>query len=247
MKSKRLEDLVAVYATKGGELAATPIKDFLEAQGIPTMIGQDSAGAIYGFTVGNLGVATILVDPENEEAARALLAKMDEGAFEEEKLSDCPLGCEILGPQSEPIDDPDLIARKKVLVICTANSARSQMAEAVINTDCWDKWVAFSAGTEPAAAINPFALQALEKAGIFHQGYPKSVDIFKDTHLDLVITVCDKASESCPNWLGAVKQIHMGFADPAKAEGSDEEKLRIFQGCLEQIRVTIPALLEKEN
>ncbi|MEA4811079.1 MAG: DUF2007 domain-containing protein [Anaerolineaceae bacterium] len=247
MKSKRFEDLVPVYSVEGGEIAAEPLKDFLEAQGIPAMISQDSAGAIYGFTVGNLGMAMILVDPENEAKARELLKEVDKGEYAQEKLTDCPIGCELLGPQSEPIDDPELNARKKVLVICTANSARSQIAEAVINTDCWDSWVAFSAGTDPAANVNPYALRVLEEAAIFHQGYPKSLELFKEIPLDLVITVCDRANESCPIWLGATKHIHVGFLDPAKTEGTDEEKLNAFRECLRNIRATIPALLKAQT
>jgi len=244
MKSKSLEDLIAIYSVEGGDAVAVPIKDFLEAQGIPTMISRESAGAIYGFTVGNLGMAMILVDPENEAKARELLAQMDRGEYSHEKLAECPTGCELVGPQSEAIDDAELNARKKVLVICTANSARSQMAEAVINTDCWDTWVAYSAGVEPAASVNHYALRALEEAGIFHQGYPKSVDVFKGMPLDLVITVCDHANETCPIWLGGDKHVHIGFEDPAKAEGSDAEKMYAFRECLKLIRATIPPLLK---
>lgn len=247
MKSKSYEDLVAVYAVEGGEAVAGPIRDFLEAQGIPAMLSQDSAGAIYGFTVGNLGMATILVDPEDEAKARELLARMEQGEFSQEKLADCPIGCELIGPQSEAIDDAELNARKKVLVLCTGNSVRSQMAEAVINTDCWDTWIAYSAGTEPAASVNPYAVRVLEEAGIFHQGYPKLVEVFKDMPLDLVITVCDRANESCPVWLGSVKHVHVGFKDPAKVEGSETEKLFAFRECLKLIRATIPALLKSFN
>ncbi len=243
MKSKSLEDLVAVYSVEGGEAVAGPLRDFLEAQGIPAMISQESAGAIYGFTVGNLGMAMILVDPENEAKARELLARMERGEYSQEKLAECPAGCELLGPQSEAIDDAQLNARKKVLVICTSNSARSQMAEAVINTDCWDSWIAYSAGIEPAASVNPYAVRVLEEAGIFHQGYPKSVDLFKGMPLDLVLTVCDQANEACPIWLGSGKRSHVGFEDPAKVEGSEEQKLSAFRECLKLIRATIPPLL----
>jgi len=246
MNSKRFEDLIPVYAVEGGEMAAEPVKDFLEAQGVPAMVSKDSAGAIYGFTVGNLGMAMILVDPENEAKAREILRAMETGSFVEERLADCPTGCELIGPQSEAIDDESLNARKKVLVVCTANSARSQISEAVINTDCWDTWVAFSAGTEPAASVNPYALRVLEEADIFHQGYPKSVDLFKDAELDLVITVCDHANETCPLWLGPTKHIHVGFEDPAKVEGSDEVKLQAFRDCLANIRATLPALLKAQ-
>lgn len=247
MKSKSYEDLVAVYSVEGGEAVAGPIRDFLEAQGIPAMLSQESAGAIYGFTVGNLGMAMILVDPENEAKARELLAQMERGEYSQEKLSECLTGCELVGPQSEAIDDAELNARKKVLVICTGNSARSQMAEAVINTDCWDSWIAYSAGVEPAASVNPYALRVLEEAGIFHQGYPKSVDLFKDMALDLVLTVCDHANETCPVWLGGDKHIHIGFEDPAKIEGSEAEKLYAFRESLKLIRATIPPLLKSLN
>ena len=106
--------------------------------------------------------------------------------------------------------------KKKVLVLCTGNSCRSIMAEALINHDLGDQWQAFSAGVEPAGAVNPRALQVLQEIGL-DTSYlrSKSVDEFLNRDdLDLIVTVCDHAHETCPIFPRPVKQIHMAFEDP---------------------------------
>ena len=103
------------------------------------------------------------------------------------------------------------------------------MAEAIVNARLQDSWIAFSAGTKPAEFTHPLALQVLSEIGIIHDGVSKSVNQFRDLEFDLVITVCDSAFEECPIWLGKGKRVHMGFPDPAKASGTDEEILTIFR------------------
>jgi len=243
MTEHGLSDLVVVYRAKGlvdGEI----IRGFLEAKGIPANISQEAAGKIYGLTIGDLGIAEVLVRAQDERKALDLLQEMEAGEFENEILVSEDDDQKALGPQSIPEED-ELQQRKKVLILCTGNSARSQMAEAVVNNDCWDKWVAYSAGTKPAAEINPFTLQVLEEVGIFHQGEPKSVDVFKGQEFDLVITVCDNARETCPLWLGKGNRVHVGFEDPAAVEGSDAEKLAAFRNTLTLIRAAIPAVLKQ--
>ena len=114
--------------------------------------------------------------------------------------------------------------RNRVLFLCTGNSARSQMAEAIVNARLGARWQAFSAGTQPARSINPLARQALAEIGIEHAGRPKSTEEFRGQDFDLVVTLCDDAAENCPVWLGKGKRVHLGFPDPVEME--DFRKIR---------------------
>ena len=106
----------------------------------------------------------------------------------------------------------------RVLVLCTGNSARSQMAEGLINAQLADRFVAQSAGTQPAGYVHPKAIAALREIGIDISDHrSKSTDEFKGTTFDVVITVCDSAAENCPVWLGQGVRVHIGFPDPAAA------------------------------
>ena len=134
--------------------------------------------------------------------------------------------------------------RRRVLFLCTGNSCRSQMAEAVVNARMGDRWQAFSAGVEPAGQVNPNAIRALAEIGIKHEGESKHVDRFINNDFDLVVTVCDDAAENCPVWVGRGKKEHLSFPDPAKATGTDEEVMAEFRKVLREISTKIPALLE---
>jgi len=134
--------------------------------------------------------------------------------------------------------------KKRVLILCTGNSCRSQMAEAVVNHYSGDQWEAYSAGTQPSGYVHPLALQALGEIGIHHAGESKSVDHFRGLEFDIVITVCDDAAENCPVWLGKGKRVHIGFPDPAKAEGSEDQKMAVFRRVRDDIRIQIPAYLQ---
>jgi len=130
--------------------------------------------------------------------------------------------------------------RKRVLVICTGNSARSQMAEAFINHELGEMWEAVSGGTRPAEKVHPLAIRAMAEVGIdISRQQPKSVDLFRDMPLDAVITVCDAAAQTCPLWLGQGRVTHIGFPDPAAAEGTEEERLAIFRQVRDDIRERI--------
>ena len=133
---------------------------------------------------------------------------------------------------------------KKVLFLCTGNSCRSQMAEAIINARMSDNWQAVSAGTKPAGYIHPKALDALSEIGIQHTGNSKRVDEFQGVDFDLVVTVCDSAAEECPVWLGKGKRVHHSFPDPAKAEGTDEEVMEVFRAVRDDIEKEMIALLK---
>lgn len=135
--------------------------------------------------------------------------------------------------------------KRRVLFLCTGNSCRSQMAEAITNTQLGDRWEAVSAGTDPAGRVHPKALQALAEIGIVPTGvYPKHVNVFINSPFDLVVTVCDDAAENCPVWLGQGKRVHVGFPDPAKATGSEEEIMAVFRTVRDDIVRHILPLLD---
>jgi arsenate reductase len=133
---------------------------------------------------------------------------------------------------------------KNMLFLCTGNSCRSQMAEAIVQARYSKEWRAFSAGTRPAGYVHPMAIQVLHEIGIEHHGESKSVEQFRDQDFDLVITVCDDANEECPVWLGKGKRVHEGFRDPAKAEGTDDERLAVFRELRDEMLKKIPTLLK---
>ena len=137
--------------------------------------------------------------------------------------------------------------RCKILFLCTGNSARSQMAEALVNYRLGNTWEAVSAGTRPTGIVHPAALRALAEVGIEHHGRSKSVDEFRDAELDLVVTVCDSAAEDCPVWLGKGGRVHLGFPDPARAIGSDEEVMAVFRRVRDDIAAGVLRLLRERN
>ena len=136
---------------------------------------------------------------------------------------------------------------KKVLFLCTGNSCRSQIAEAIVNARFGDTWQAVSAGTKPAGYIHPKALEALSEIGIQHEGRSKRADEFKGVDFDLVVTVCDSAAEECPVWLGKGKRVHHSFPDPAKAEGTDEEVMNVFRAVRDDIEKEMIKLLKANS
>ena len=133
---------------------------------------------------------------------------------------------------------------RKVLFLCTGNSCRSQMAEAIVNARLGERWQAVSAGTKPAGYVHPKALAVLAEIGIQHSGRSKLADEFRGVDFERVITVCDSAAEECPVWLGKGVRIHHSFPDPAKAEGSEEDVLQAFRDVRDQILSVMPSLLE---
>jgi arsenate reductase len=122
--------------------------------------------------------------------------------------------------------------RIRVLVICTGNSARSVMAEALIRKYGGSDFEVHSAGTEPKG-INPLTERVLDEAGIDHSwARSKSVNEFLGQHFDYVITVCDQARQACPVFPGVHETLHWGYEDPAAVEGTEEERLRAFRSTL---------------
>ena len=129
-----------------------------------------------------------------------------------------------------------------VLFLCNGNSCRSQMAEAIVNAR-YPEWRAFSAGVQPAGYVHPLGIRALGEIGIQHEGASKSVDQFRGQDFDLVITVCDEANEQCPVWLGTGRKLHHSFPDPARAAGSEAERLAEFRRVRDMLLQTLPGLL----
>ena len=125
--------------------------------------------------------------------------------------------------------------KKRVLILCTANSARSQMAEGLLRAYHGDKYEVQSAGTR-ATQVRPEAIAVMKEIGSDISGQrSKVVDEFADQSFDYVLTVCDNANESCPIYPGHANRIHHSFEDPAAVQGSDEERLAAFRGVRDQI------------
>jgi arsenate reductase len=128
-------------------------------------------------------------------------------------------------------------AKTRILVLCTGNSARSQMSAGFLKS--FDPRLdVYSAGTDPAPRVNPFAIRAMKEVGVdISTGFPKSVKQFLGQTFDYVITVCDDADTNCPNFTGKVgKRVDLGFPDPAKAIGTDEQKMTVFRTIRDDIR-----------
>ncbi len=135
--------------------------------------------------------------------------------------------------------------KRKILFICTHNSARSQMAEGLTNHFFANRWHAFSAGTEKTM-VKPFAIEALKDLGIdISHHKSKELDNFINDDFDLVVTVCDSAKESCPNFLRAKRMIHVSFQDPSDTKGSDENKLKAFIKIRNEIKMWLDDRLQK--
>ena len=137
---------------------------------------------------------------------------------------------------------------KRVLILCTGNSCRSQMAEALWNDLGQGEWEAHSAGSNPAGYVHPLAVEAMKECGVdLSQARSKHLREFQDRPLDLVVTVCDNAKESCPVFPGATQVLHWPFPDPAHAEGTDDEKMVVFREVRDQIRKRIASYLKTEE
>jgi len=126
--------------------------------------------------------------------------------------------------------------KQRVLILCTGNSARSQMAEGILRHDSGDRFEVESAGTQPSH-VRPEAIQVLREIGIDISGHrSKSVDQFAGQTFDHVLTVCDHAQESCPIYPGHSNRMHHNFQDPAAVEGSEEQRLAAFRKVRDEIR-----------
>src|ERR1044071_8194249 len=133
------------------------------------------------------------------------------------------------------------MAKPKVLIVCTGNAARSQMAEGLLRHDAGDRFEVFSAGIYPSY-VRPLAIEAMRQLGIDISGHrSKSVDEFTDQEIDYVITVCDHANEVCPAFPAKTKRIHWSIADPVAMWGSEDAQLQAFRDARDDIRRRLTA------
>ena len=134
----------------------------------------------------------------------------------------------------------------RVLILCTGNSARSQMAEGLLRHDAGNVYDVFSAGAKPTH-VRPEAIAVMHEVGIDISGHrSKSVDEFAGQDFDYVITVCDNAKESCPIFPAKTKRIHWSIEDPAAVQGSEEETLTAFRRARDELRARLQAFTRGE-
>jgi len=135
----------------------------------------------------------------------------------------------------------------KVLILCTGNSCRSQMADGFLKSFDSNLEI-YSAGTKPAERVHPKAVEVMQEVGIDLSGHrPKTVDQFLNQSFDYVITVCDHAKETCPLFTGKVKhRLHIGFDDPAEATGSEDEIYAVFRRVRDEIREQFKKFYEEK-
>ena len=137
--------------------------------------------------------------------------------------------------------------RKRVLILCTGNSARSQMAEGLLREMAGDHFEVASAGVAPSQ-VRPEAIEAMRDLGIDISGHhSKSVDQFVGQPFDYVITVCDDANEQCPVFPGNTKRIHWSFEDPAAVAGDEGKRLAAFRGSRDEIRERLKAFVAEDG
>lgn len=135
--------------------------------------------------------------------------------------------------------------QKRVLILCTGNSARSQMAEGLLRHDGGGSFEVESAGVEPSH-VRALAIEAMHEVSIDISGHrSKSVDEFTGQEFDYVITVCDNANERCPLFPGKTKRIHWSFEDPAAAEGEEAARLAVFRRVRNEIRERLHDFISK--
>ncbi len=136
--------------------------------------------------------------------------------------------------------------KKSVLFLCTGNSCRSQMADGIVNHDFAGRLEAFSAGTQPHG-LNPKAVQVMLEIGIDISGNRSDpLSRYEGEQFDYVITLCGEANETCPLFFGGVRRLHMGFEDPPKARGGEEEMLAVYRRVRDEIRRQLGTFFKKE-
>jgi arsenate reductase len=129
-----------------------------------------------------------------------------------------------------------------VLILCTGNSCRSHLAEGVLRSAACDSINVQSAGSKPAGYVHPLAIRVMKEIGIDISGHrSKHMNEFLQQQVETVITVCGNADQACPVFPGQVNRYHWGFEDPAKAEGTEEEKLKVFRRVRDEIKMVFEA------
>jgi protein-tyrosine-phosphatase len=147
---------------------------------------------------------------------------------------------EVTAPQDLPSNQAPL----RVLFLCTENSARAQMAEALLRHLSHGAVEAYSGGSQPAEELHPLARRCMERLGIdMSRAFPKHFEVFRDQRFDAIVTVCDRVLETCPTFPGDPQRIHWSFLDPATVQGSEAEQLRAFEQVSLQMVTRIRFLL----
>jgi len=137
--------------------------------------------------------------------------------------------------------------KKKVLFICTHNSARSQMAEGLLRSLYGDRYEAYSAGTQPSR-VNPYAIKVMAEIGFdISTHYSKNIDVFHGIRFDYVVPVCNKAKEECPFFQGGGEYLHNDFDDPSQFKGNEDEKPAVFRKTRDVIKDWIEKTFGKED
>jgi thioredoxin type arsenate reductase len=202
-----------------------------------TVLGLSQALVSHHLAV--LKAAGLVVDRRDDGDARQIIYSVNKpvlrALYGELTLLLDPIKTVDTRPTNTPRRVP-MTGPIRVLFLCTGNSARSQMAEALLRAQGEGLFETFSAGTHPKG-INPLTVKAMEEVGIDVSDHTsKSLDIYLDDEFDYIITVCDSANEACPTFPGDYQRIHWSFDDPAAAQGSEDERLNVFRRVRQEIR-----------
>ena len=211
---------------------------------------------LVSYHLGQLRVGKLVTERKSSADERSFYYSLDLERFRAlyfqagEQLHPAVAGAGV-GPGEEAQPGATPLAPLRVLFLCTHNSARSQMAEALLRHHSQGHIEAFSAGSDPAERIHPLAVLAMQHLDIdIGQAHPKHFDRFRDQHFDAIVTVCDRVREVCPVFPDDPERIHWSFPDPAEAEGSEDEQYHAFEQTSVQlvtrIRLLI-TLLEREH
>ena len=211
---------------------------------------------LVSYHLGQLRAGKLVTERKSSADERSVYYSLDLERFRAlyhqagEQLHPAMAGTSV-GPGEEVQPSATLQAPLRVLFLCTHNSARSQMAEALLRQLSQGHIEAYSAGSDPAEQVHPLAVRAMQHLGIeMGQAHPKHFDRFRDQHFDTIVTVCDRVREVCPVFPHDPERIHWSFSDPAEAEGSEDEQYRAFEQTVVQlvkrIRLLV-TLLEREH
>lgn len=168
----------------------------------------------------------------------------------------CLTGCREASQSSNPGNSPTGSAmqasadtsKKRVIILCTGNSCRSQMAEAFWRKYGGDNWEVVSAGVKPSGKVYPLAIKAMAEKGFdISNCKSKSVTPFLDQRFDLVVTVCGHADKTCPTFPGGGKYLHHPFDDPPKAPGTDEERMKVTRRVRDEIEAKVQEWIATES
>jgi protein-tyrosine-phosphatase len=211
---------------------------------------------LVSYHLGQLRAAKLVTERKSSADERSVYYSLDVERFRalylqageqlHPALADGAVG---LGEEAQQDKPPP--ASLRVLFLCTHNSARSQMAEALLRQLSQGRIEAFSAGSRPAEQVHPLAVRAMEQLGIaMGQARPKHFNTFRDQHFDAIVTVCDRVREACPVFPDDPERIHWSFPDPAEVDGSDEDQYHAFEQTAVQLVTRIRllvTLLEREH